>query len=99
MDRWGLEVWTAMANGAAFQSNNLEPGRRQLFRKNGAGESDPDDDHIDFFEGLRHGSIPFPHRVHGTRGRTVADTQWFATQLDAVLVDQVVVVRIGPWES
>ena len=29
------------------------------------------------------------------RAGAVADTQWFATQLDAVLVDQVVIVRVG----
>ena len=64
---------------ATFKADNLETCDGQLFRKNGASEPDPDDDNVDFFQRLRHESIPFPLCVHGMRERTVPDTQWFAT--------------------
>jgi hypothetical protein len=99
VDCGGLKVRDAVARVSALESNNLESLRRQRFRQNGACESDPDDDHIDFFECLWHGSMSSPDSIHEMRVRTVPDTQWFATQLDAVLVDQVVVVRVGPGKS
>src|ERR1700682_2886188 len=94
-----LEIRNAVAGVAAFKADHLKTCCRQLFGKDGAGKSDPDDNDIDFFECLRHGLISSPHRVHGMRGCTVADAQWFALELDAVLVDQVEVIRVGPWKS
>src|ERR1700676_4367452 len=99
MDCPRLKIGNAVARVAAFKADHLETGCRKLFGKDGACKSDPDDNHVDFFERLRHGLNSSPHRVHGMLARTIADAQWFAMQLDAMLIDQVVVIRVGSWKS